>query len=119
MDFMNEHWDFVVLLFSFILSNVITNRVHNEKIRTLEKSIEAIKQDKRELFERTRFIMTTSEVISHIDKTVEKLQDTIDKHELKLRISEEKMMDEIKEIRRDVNQIRQRCSGCRTRESDK
>lgn len=119
MEFMNAHWDFVVLLLTMIVGGMRISTTNTERIRTMERDIKAIKEDKRELFERTRFMITSQDFTTHLDKKIQQVEDRHGKSELLLRLQEEKLMKEIREMRTDVTDIRMRCAGCNTRAVDR
>lgn len=84
-----------------IVGGIRLSASNKERIRTIERDIKSIKEDKRELFERTRFMITSQEFLDHFERR------------------EEKIVQELREMRSDVTDIRMRCAGCNTRASDR
>lgn len=99
-------------LIFIIINNRTMTRIHTEQIKTLKDTQTAQNEiydsNFKELYDRTRFMMTTQEILEQLEKHAENDTQTHKEQNLRMHEMEQRFMEELKAIHKEITEIRVR-----------
>lgn len=99
-------------LIFIVINNRTMTRIHTEQIKALKDTQTAQNEiydsNFKELYDRTRFMMTTQEILEQLEKHAENDTQTHKEQNLRMHEMEKRFMEELKAIHKEITEIRVR-----------